>query len=358
MKFQVFGCPSCQQPFQVAETQVGQLVQCPSCAQTVEIQANAFAEIEQHPAEQRVYACPNCTGQFGVTPDMFGQHVGCPHCKTNILVQAPDAPQQSAVAPEINTDVSPSKQRKDVSKRWKSPVNPDGQKDLFAPGFEQPKRGTDPQTQPVRRTEEPKSVSADLKPPSQSNPSSDKRAAAELHPPNQKSPPKKTSNKRSEDVSPPRKRDVVPPPSTPEPKSLAVATPAKKADAEIVSSTVAEDQVNGRSPEAELDSETKQPDEINQPDSIGHLLPPRFDVLDPTRMRLSTGKDQFKVFLPDGKGGTQQVDQRLVRVEHEGEQVSLVAMTEKEKRRRRLIQNIVAIVIGIIIMAIAFQLLR
>ena len=75
-------------------------------------------------------------------------------------------------------------------------------------------------------------------------------------------------------------------------------------------------------------------------------------------MRLSTGKDQFKVFLPDGKGGTQQVDQRLVRVEHEGEQVSLVAMTENEKRRRRLIQNIVAIVIGIIIMAIAFQLLR
>jgi hypothetical protein len=48
----------------------------------------------------------------------------------------------------------------------------------------------------------------------------------------------------------------------------------------------------------------------------------------------------------------------VVRVEHGGMRVSLVAMTQAEKRRRKLIQNIIAIVIGIIVLAVAFTLLQ
>ena len=142
-------------------------------------------------------------------------------------------------------------------------------------------------------------------------------------------------------------------------------------ESEVVESEVVESEV------VESKTENDQPDETeqqhiepaadeprqeaefqNQTDSIDHLLPPRFEVLDPARMHLNTGKHEFKVLLPDGKGGTQQVDQRVMRVEHEGEQVALVAMSQKEKQRRRLIQNIIAVVIGIIIMAIAFSILR
>lgn len=92
--------------------------------------------------------------------------------------------------------------------------------------------------------------------------------------------------------------------------------------------------------------------------SIAHLLPPLFEALDPTQLGSQSGADAFKVMLPDGEGGTKQVDQRIVRVEHGGLQVSLVAMTQAEKRRRKLIQNIIAIVIGIIVLAVAFTLLQ
>ena len=91
--------------------------------------------------------------------------------------------------------------------------------------------------------------------------------------------------------------------------------------------------------------------------SIEHLLPPRFDVLDPSRLSFSREESEFKVLLPDGDGGTKQVDNRVVRVSHAGEQVSLVASSDKEKSRRRLIQNVIAIMIGIIILAGAFWLL-
>jgi len=97
--------------------------------------------------------------------------------------------------------------------------------------------------------------------------------------------------------------------------------------------------------------------DANRPEPIDHLLPPRFDVLDPSRMRAKAEKNQFKVLLPDGKGGMAQVDQRVVRVEHEGERVSLVVMTPEQRSRRRLIQNIIAIIIGIALMALAFSML-
>ena len=69
------------------------------------------------------------------------------------------------------------------------------------------------------------------------------------------------------------------------------------------------------------------------------------------------GTEKFKVVLPDGQGGVAQMDNRVLRVKHEGKQVSLVSLTPEQQARQRLIQNIVAILIGIVIMAIAFTLL-
>ena len=74
-------------------------------------------------------------------------------------------------------------------------------------------------------------------------------------------------------------------------------------------------------------------------------------------MGIGSGNENFKVFLPDGGGGTAQIDNRVLRVKHGAKGVSLVSMTDQQRSRQRLIQNIVAIVIGIIIMALAFTIL-
>ena len=74
-------------------------------------------------------------------------------------------------------------------------------------------------------------------------------------------------------------------------------------------------------------------------------------------MGIGSGNENFKVFLPDGEGGTAQIDNRVLRVKHGAKEVSLVSMTDQQRSRQRLIQNIVAIVIGIIIMALAFTIL-
>lgn len=74
-------------------------------------------------------------------------------------------------------------------------------------------------------------------------------------------------------------------------------------------------------------------------------------------MGVGRGNENFKVILPDGQGGMAQVDNRVLRVKHGQREVSLVSMTPKEKARKRLIQNIITIAIGIVVLAIAFAIL-
>lgn len=354
MKFQVFGCPSCQQPFQVAETQSGQVVQCPACAQTVEIPASTFVEVSPPLAESRVHDCPSCGGQFGVTVDMNGQHVGCPHCHANVLIQSPNSPQELE-APVIITDLAQSKKKKKKDQRWKSPAKPSGIKGGGASGVGKPKGGSVGPVPKAGGTEGLKPASDNSGDPTKQKQTGGQNIADDLLPPPQK--PVKTSSKEgSVDRDPPSKTDAVRPRTDRNTKTPASATRTGIGDETCVDVEFGEDQ--DHEPGVVVDSEASYPDEGEQPISIDHLLPPRFDVLDPLRMRpRNSGNDQYKVFLPDGDGGTKLVDQRLVRVEHEGSQVSLRAMTEKEKQRRRWIQNLIAIVIGIIIMAIAFWLL-
>lgn len=388
MKSQVFGCPSCQQPFQVAESQSGQVVQCPSCAQAVEIPTNTFSDIQQLPPDQQVYACPSCSGQFGITSSMFGQHVGCPHCQASILVQAPDSQAESVAAPAIVTDSSISKRTKKSEKRWKSDTKSGESNDMFAPGFEKPKTSSkpppspDPQPetpiQPVRRSEESKPSPNELAASTKTKRARKKSQSDKLHPPTKKRGAKIKAGKPSEGAVPTKQRDTVSPPTPADADGLVDPSPnetvdvevvetdtvdsevvdAEVTDSEVVKPDVVDEQIAESAPDETLAPDDQRPDAIDQSGPIDHLLPLRFDVLDPTRMRFDKGKDQFKVLLPDGEGGTKQFDQRLLRVKHEGEHVALVAMTEQERQRRRLIQNVIAIVIGIIIMGIAFMLLR
>ena len=80
-------------------------------------------------------------------------------------------------------------------------------------------------------------------------------------------------------------------------------------------------------------------------------------MIDPEQLAFRNDKDQHKVLLPDGDGGTAQIDNRVLRVEHGGEQVSLVALTPAQKKQKRLIQNIVVLAIATGILVLVFWLL-
>ena len=96
------------------------------------------------------------------------------------------------------------------------------------------------------------------------------------------------------------------------------------------------------------DDQAEEPEvDVFVPEDVDHLLPPTFTVPDPARMnRLSRTSGNESVLLPDGSGGLQAVDDRMVTIFHQGQEYQLVAMTPAQRRRRRLIHNLVAIVIG------------
>jgi DNA-directed RNA polymerase subunit M/transcription elongation factor TFIIS len=105
---QVFGCPNCQNPFQVPDDAAGKAFQCPTCEATVEVPASVDVSPEPSGAAQderefdaEVFSCPHCSGQFGVDESMYGQKLTCPHCDE--LVAIGEVPQEEVVPPIIQT---------------------------------------------------------------------------------------------------------------------------------------------------------------------------------------------------------------------------------------------------------------
>ncbi len=348
----VFGCPNCQQPFQVGATQAGQVVQCPTCAQSVEIPADAFENALQStapptaPEDPIVFECPMCQGQFGVTQSMHGQKVACPHCQAPTLVQIKSNARQENTEtlppPVIKTNVPISKtQKREIKKRAKRKQKPKLNKELFAP---EPKPPAD--TAPMESSSTPQNQ-AKTKPDSSGKPTKDPRSG----PPSKPQPKKQKWRGATPPAKPPEPES--PPPATtdlvettnPHPPSVAAIEIKPLGDVAIVEDAKVEIEV-------EVDAKAEDSDP-----SIAHLLPPKFTAMDPGRLRVNVGGDQFKIMLPDGKGGMAQMDNRVLHVKHGEEKVSLISLTPSQKARRRLIQNIIAILIGIAVMALAFTIL-
>ncbi len=354
MKLQALGCPSCQQPFQVAETQAGQVVACPSCAQAIEIPVDAFAEPKNVEPSQQVHTCDHCSGQFGVTPEMFGQAVGCPHCQAAVEIGFSGSEKNDVPPPPV-----PDFNIKSKKTRWKSSSKVKSSKAKY--------RKKVSKIKPIEGIDETGDPSVKMKrrnKPDSSPVKDDSRAA-------KKYAKSDVSEKvGSSDLVPPKKKRVAkthsvvlsrndPPPQEYLDKNVSAVADTvtnERLDAEL--DGLATD-VQARSASAVVDASSVVPvlEKEKTRVSISHLLPPRFDVLDPSRLKMSREESEFKVLLPDGDGGTTQVDNRVVRVSHAGEQVSLVASSDKEKSRRRLIQNVIAILIGVLVLAGAFWLL-
>lgn len=63
------------------------------------------------------------------------------------------------------------------------------------------------------------------------------------------------------------------------------------------------------------------------------------------------------MILPDGEGGYNCVDSRVVRVERNGEILELKAPTKESRAFNRMIQNLFSIGLGILILLLAFWIL-
>ena len=87
---------------------------------------------------------------------------------------------------------------------------------------------------------------------------------------------------------------------------------------------------------------------------VDHLLPPRFDIFDPTSFVPRVSEENQKVYLPDGSGGVKRVDHRVVSVNYAGEKVKLATPTNREKSNRRFWSNFVTLAIlgGVLLLAL------
>jgi DNA-directed RNA polymerase subunit RPC12/RpoP len=384
----VFACPSCEGQFGISADMFGQQVGCPHCSTAVLVKS------------------PD--SQFETSDSEFTREI-------------PEIDTRSSKAQSNSPKKNPSETENRSNKRWKGkkPATEEESSDLFAPGFT-PQKETSNQSREKRQTAKRKKSTQVVQPtvtPVRRSTKSDVKQESEdslgrkknknskpSKSPSPEAPKSETKKKKQRFQDPPQKRskskspsqskeivaevvtESVKPesvkPESVKPESVKPVTengPRTAAESQQVQleqvpdDHVSRDQVAVVAPpspsltESEASkSSTDQrsnygSDHIeadpNQPESIDHLLPPLFDVLDPTRMR-GKSSEQFKVMLPDGQGGTKQVDQRVVRVEHDGEQVALVVLTPQQKQRRRAIQNVIAIIIGIVVLAAAFLLLR
>lgn len=249
---QVFGCPNCQNPFQVPDDAAGQAFQCPTCKTTVEVPAPAPDPIPATP-ETEIFACPHCAGQFGINASMYGEELACPHCSKQVAVER--APQQTIVPPVITEPKS---------------------------------------TQPVVDTEQ--------------------TAGAQ-----------QTAEVKTESTV----KDKQPQPTTEKPTTEKPEQAATTSEAPV------------------------PPEPVFEPQSVDHLLPPRFDVPDPVRFPHRSGSSA--VILPDGKGGYQSVDPNIVTITHKGEVYHLKRLTPEERQRRRLIHSSIAIVVAVLLIFLTLQ---
>ncbi len=329
---------------------------------------------------------------------MYGMTVGCPHCQTSIAIKPPETePDPETIAPKIVTTPPTSKRRR-KKKGGVAQPKAGSSPDLFAPGFKDKKGKTPNQSSTKAKKSEAQQTATPA--PKQKKPATEKppiekdqQTAKPKRDPRFRDGPKRKSAKPPKQVQKEAAKQPLPPKKqTPEPQedqaskkptaneALQDAAPKSPDDFDFEklqetenpsAPPIVTDQPSGQNvgdkefeainvgDEATTADQAAEEDIVEspwQPDPIDHLLPPRFDVLDPTRFSQG-GQEQFKVVLPDGKGGIAQLDSRVLRVEHEGEKVALRMLTTEEKKRRRLIQNIVAILIGIAVIAIAFSIL-
>jgi DNA-directed RNA polymerase subunit RPC12/RpoP len=325
----VFRCPGCQQPFQVLAEQAGQMVRCPGCENTVQIPAVATTQSQmasskeaspkesqanqadgrrasgaQTEAEEvQAYGCPECKQPFGIYPSMFGSEMACPHCRQTVLLQSKPEPE-----PKPTTQRTP-KQPPEISPTVAAP-----------PAAAKRKRTPKPKTQPP--------VTAKQNP----------------DPAKLMRPGKSLSGIQSGEATP-----VVSPPV-----SAVAATATEAAFAPTGKTTQAQDQATQAD---HIDEATDTPAVVFVQQPVGHLLPPKFSAVDPDFF-YRRHNDGSQVLLPSEDGGLKVVDNRIVRIEHNGQVYELISSPRYERIQKMVVTNVLAVIICGLLIAIVMTLLN
>ncbi len=319
----VFRCQHCRQRFQVSPEMAGTQVQCPSCHKPVKIAVDAFQESAavSEPDRNPTFRCPQCEGHFQVPREFLQQAndqqvvptVQCPHCQASVEVadKSKDDGSQSS-QPKRRPGVPELRQR-DTS--GKPEPDPD---ELFAPGFRRKTKQPAPVPKPAGARQPPAKSMSVTKPDQPEEPSAGNDSAL------------------------PEKLEPV--------STSPSGQPTEKAPDRV-------EQDPFRTLEEATETSAQQSVAQLLP-SIDHLLPPKFLVDDPEQLAVAVTKTNHKILLPDGKGGVSRIDDRVVRIQHGQEKVTLLTLTPQQKARRRFIVNLVTILLAIACMALAFWILQ
>lgn len=324
----VFRCPGCQQPFQVLAEQAGQVVRCPGCEEPVQIPAAQAsqtpvassnqsppkpntAEVQQSSGAQakeeevQAYGCPACEKPFGIYASMYGSEMACPHCHQTILVQSKTEPSvekttqstASAVASSVAKQKPPPKQK--ASPKKKPPVS-------------QP---------PVSAQKESKS------------PKANQPTVAPVEPQHGDSPP------------------PAPPPNS------AVADSSGESTVAPTTLTKQTEQIAQQNELQQTDEAADAPVVVFTPQPVDHLLPPKFSAVDPAFF-YRRHQDGSQVLLPSADGSMKVVDNRIVKIEHNGQTYELISSPRYERIQRRVVTNVLAVIICGLLIAIVMTLLN
>ena len=389
----VLECPVCGSAFQVFPENAGQLVACPTCNESVTVPELLAAEEPEpirmaSPAKPIIFSCGSCFGKFGVTPDMDGSRVACPHCDKHVLVQIESSevtgpvvsqpPPQSSSEPLIPKIKTNRKKKKKIviADHTSPPVGLNPPTPSEPPPF--------PAINVKRNKKNPKVIGPrPVEPPTAKPPAVKKKKESK-----ESQTPEQISRTSDDSAAKARESDLLPPAKSKQagkPKSKLVsktksktkskkpAAPKRKVKKEVQKagkSSVSE----GAKSTKPIEREQIEEDEVVEHSAVGkqknvadaawidRRLPPKFTVEDPDGDEYQTQSNlptvaEHEVILPDGEGGYNRVDSRVVRVERNGEILELKAPTKESRAFNRMIQNLFSIGLGILILLLAFWIL-
>ena len=290
----VFRCPGCQQPFKVLAEQAGQTVRCPGCEDPVKIPA---AEAPQPQAAASKESLPKSDAQAKAEEV---QAYGCPKCEKPFGVY-PSMFGSAMACPHCQQTILVQPNTKQTAQ---SPpvVSPSAAKAKLDPK-------TKPPVTPKQKSEPPKSVQPGVSP---ADVQSGDSATAE-----------------------------------PPPISAAAGTVAQT----VVAPT---EQTKDTEQSAEA---AETPVVVFEPQPVDHLLPPKFSAVDPAFF-YRRHQDGSQVLLPSEDGNLKIVDNRIVKIEHNGRTYELISSPEYDRIQKSIVNNLLAVIICGLLIAIVMTLLN
>ena len=321
-------CPHCSTALKISPEMRGTAVQCPDCKGKMLV-----PELTPVPStlvvsggEVLSRTCPGCENPFGVTKEMLGTRVLCPHCGFAVELLRPDSP---VIKNPSLLDANIEQETVDVRERFR--------------GYRPPKQ--QPGQVPLKHSQTPRPI----------QPLKGVR-------PFDSSPPKPEP---IPEISP-KSAEAIAADAPAEPPRILLNSPSVRSKALDPQETleIEVDRISNNS-QQDADSDDLALRELARPSSsvvheldVSHLLPPKFHTNDPSMIRVRKSRfDESFVLLPDSAGGFQRVNNTIIRVEHDGEMITLCTPDKQQRIRRRLLINVVALIVCVTILYVAFRLL-